>query len=308
MNKILLALTFLAAGAGAFHSASQHVTQLQQKVRAANESWQIHTQQFAAARSEQAALTERVRELRQTPTQSQPVSKTELWSALQTNRADHLPAELRQRVLAELGFEWRTSPDYIIVSKQAVRELQMAAVRDGQLSEAAAAVLALTPEERGQVEAAIQRVKTDFKDWVSAHMERSEPKDDVVAHYTLPEDPATSQSISNGFGSALSAALGRERAEVILASARDWMVNSIGLYDCARQPQVVTVKRNGVGTEQRLKFQIENDNGRGVTVSYDLPSEPQWNFPRAFRPLFPNGWADVAQREGFELPEKPQEK
>ena len=31
-------------------------------------------------------------------------------------------------------------------------------------------------------------------------------------------------------------------------------------------------------------------------------------FPGAFRPLFPNGWADVAEREGFELPKKTEQK
>ena len=30
------------------------------------------------------------------------------------------------------------------------------------------------------------------------------------------------------------------------------------------------------------------------------------NFPEAFLPVFPNGWADVAEREGFEIPTEPQ--
>jgi hypothetical protein len=31
-------------------------------------------------------------------------------------------------------------------------------------------------------------------------------------------------------------------------------------------------------------------------------------FPRAFLLAFPNGWADIATREGFQLPEQPQGK
>jgi hypothetical protein len=33
--------------------------------------------------------------------------------------------------------------------------------------------------------------------------------------------------------------------------------------------------------------------------TYVSPHQP---FPETFRPLFPGGWVDLAQREGFELP------
>ena len=78
MKKILLALTFLAVGAGVFHSARQHASQLQQKVQAANESWQIHTQQLAVSQSEKIALTEHVRELKQTAVRVQPMTGSAL--------------------------------------------------------------------------------------------------------------------------------------------------------------------------------------------------------------------------------------
>ena len=55
----------------------------------------------------------------------------------------------------------------------------------------------MTPAERGAIEASVQRVQTDFRDWASSHIERSEPKDDVVAQYTLPNYPGTRMSISN---------------------------------------------------------------------------------------------------------------
>jgi hypothetical protein len=52
---------------------------------------------------------------------------------------------------------------------------------DGKLSEVAFGILALTPEQRGQLEAALQGVQTDSNDWALAHVERREPKDNVVA-------------------------------------------------------------------------------------------------------------------------------
>ena len=313
MNKILLALTLLAAGAGAFHSAHQYASQLQQKVRAADEAWQLHTQQLAAAQSEQATLTDRVRELKQNLAQSPAVTQSALWSALQTDRVDRLPPELRERLLEELGFNWQSAKDFIVVSKQTVRDLRMEAVRDGKLTDVTATVLALTPEERGQIEAAAERVMTDFKEWMLAHVERTEPKDDVLAQYALPKDPAMSRSISNSFAIAVFGALGRERAELILPSAQKWM-KSMGLYDCDARPPRIFVKRSLKGNEQRLEIEITSQNGGGNTYSGELSNHPQWGFdpygafPRAFRIIFPNGWPDVARREGFELPEKSQKK
>ncbi|MBI3850380.1 MAG: hypothetical protein HY298_08840 [Verrucomicrobia bacterium] len=309
MSKVLLILTFLATGAGALHVARQHANQLQQKVQAANESWQFHTQQLVVAQSEKSALTDRVRELQQALAQSKAATVNALWSVLKTNRADRLSPELRQRVLAELGFDWRTSPDYIVVSKQAVRDVQMKAVIDAKLTDVATAVLALTPQERGQVEAALQRVKKDFTDWMLAHVERAEPKDDLVAQYTLPKDDTMSQSISNNLITAVAGALGGERAELILPTSQAWM-KSIGLYDCDAKPVTLIIKRYQAGDEQRLKAQTSNDYGKGMNFPRDLWT-PEWKlypFPRTFRLIFPNGWADVAKREGFELPPEPEKK
>jgi hypothetical protein len=323
MNKILLILTFLATGTGAFHVARQHASQLQQKVQAANVSWQIHTQQLAVAQGEQTELTERFRELKETLAQSQPVPENALWAVIQTNRADRLSPELRQRVLAELGFDWRISSDFVVVSKQTVRDIQLLAFRvtnkdyqDATLTDIAIAVLAITPEERGQVQAALERVKTDFKDWALAHVERHEPTDKVLVHYTLPRDPAIFRSISNNFTSAVSDALGGERAELILPTAPDWAkpkfrAPQYGTFDLmirkrsdagkegqwmadfpgGRYSPVRWAKPTGSDSEDRpLPINLVDENGKSVP------------FPGTFRPIFPNGWADVAKREGFELP------
>jgi hypothetical protein len=290
MNKILLALTILGAGAGAgaFLSARQSTTQLQHEAKETREAWLVQTQLVPVAQSDQAGLSERVRELKQALTQPPAVGESALWSALQTNRAGHLTPELRDSLREELGFDWKSSPDFIVVSKDTVRDLQMVVIRDSKLTDIAVTVLALTPGERGQVEAAMQRVQTDFKEWALAHLERTEPKDDVVAQYTLPNDPT--MSVSNNFAIGVFDALGRERAELVLASARNWMID-IGI---SREPKTMIVKRYVAGNEQRL------NDGRD-----DLS---ECRFPPTFLPVFPNGWADVAKREGFELPEKSQEK
>jgi hypothetical protein len=304
MNKLLLVLIALSAGAGVVHTARQSTTRLEQEAKVLRDDWLAYSQTVASAQADLAGANERIRELKQSLRQSPPATDTGLWSALQTNRADRLPMELRERLREELGFNWQFSPDYIVVSKQTVRDLQMPAItHGGKLLDLVDTVLALTSEERGQVEAAIERVPMEFKDWALAHVQRSEPKDDVLAEYFLPSGRsgrAITGSLSNNLLSAVSHALGNERAEVILPSSRDWMVNGmgIGLMDAW-----VKVSRVLVGNEQRLKVQM---TGGRVNEGY-LPL-PQNYFPRMLQPLFPNGWADVAQREGFELPEVPPKK
>ncbi len=307
MNKILLALTILGAGAGGFLTAHQSTIQLEREANAAREAWLAQTQLVTVAQSEQAGLMERVRELKQ-QAQAQPpaVDESALWSSLQTNRADHLPPELRERLLEELGFNWQSSEDFIVVSKQALRDIQMQAIpqrRDGWnvgLTDVVARVLAMTPEERSQVEAAIVRVKTDFRDWTLSHVERHEPKDDVVAHYILPNYPA--MSVSNNFAIGLFEAVGRERAELLLLNPQNWM-SGLGLEsNPMTHTAVFIIKREVGGNVQRFKAEIQKNIGRS---SGYLPGA---SFPNAFRPLFPNGWPDVAKREGFELPEEPQKK
>lgn len=303
MNRILLALTILGAGAAGFHTAHRSTTQLSHEAQTVREAWLTQTQLVAAAQSDQAGLTEHIRELKQTLAQPPTVAESALWSALQTNRADRFPPELRERIFEELGFNWRSSPDFIVVSKQTVRDISMRSIHRGKLTDLAATVLAITTEERGQIEAALQRVQAEFKDWVLAHVERGEPKDDVVAQYTLPNDQAMLQSISNNFAAGLLDTLGRERTEVILPSARYWMNSDMGLG--GSQPTRIIIKRDLAGNERRLKVEIWYPGGGPNTG--DLAQHLR-SFPPALRPLFPNGWADVAQREGFELPEEPQKK
>ena len=110
MNKILLALTILGAGAGGFLTTRQATTQLQHEANATREAWLAQTQLVAVAQSDQAGLIEHVRELKQALAQPPAVAESALWSALQTNRAGHLTPELRERLLEELGFNWQSSP------------------------------------------------------------------------------------------------------------------------------------------------------------------------------------------------------
>jgi hypothetical protein len=308
VNKILLALITLSAGAVGFQAVHQSATRLEHEAKVLHDDWLAHSQIVASAQADIATVNERVSDLKQSLRQSPPVTNSPLWSALQGNRADRLPLELRNQVREELGFHWRFSPDYIVVSKQAVRDIGIQATSQGKLTDVAAAVLTMTPEERSQVETAIGRVRTDFRDWVLANVERIEPGDDVVAQYALPTNPVIGQTISNALVSAVSQALGQERAGLVLPSLQVWMRDIVGLYDSASAAVAFTIKRSITGDETQLKARVTTmRNDRSATDSYTI-RDRSFAFPRAFRSIFPNAWADVAEREGFELPKKPEKK
>jgi hypothetical protein len=312
MNKILLALTLLGTGGGAFLAARQSTTLLRHEAQTSREAWLLQTQLVAVAQNDRAALIERVRQLREALAQVPTATENPLWFWFQTNRAGQLTPELRERLLEELGFDWRASDTFVVVSKDTVRDIRMGKIReDGKLTGITGTVLALTPGERGLVEATIERAKMDFKDWALTHVERSEPKDDVVAQYTLPSDPA--MSLSNNFAAGVFEAVGRERADLILTDTPH-LISSLGVFmdpmthGFFKKPMTMIVKRYLAGNEQRLKWGVFRTIGTQQDWLYaglrDL--SPASFFPPAFRPIFPDGWADVAKEEGFELPEESQ--
>jgi hypothetical protein len=297
MNRIFLTLILLGAGGGAFLTARQSTMQIQHEARMIREAWLAQTQRIAAAQSEQAGLNEHVRDLKQTLAQFQPAAGSELWSALQTNRADRLPPELRLRLLDELGFNWTSSEDFILVSKQTLRDIGMLTVEDGKLSDLAATVLALTQPERERLEAALGRFPADYGEWAVAHVQRDEPKDEVLARYALPADLA--MSLSTRLANMVIEAVGRERCELVMPYTLNWLRQEIGCGDTGGS---LTVKREVAGNLQRLKVELRLSGMCGYPSSLNYLTKYESYFPKAFRPIFPNGWADVAKREGFELP------
>ncbi len=307
MNKILLAMTILGTGAGGYFSARQSAISLHGEANTTREAWLAQTQLVNLAQNEKAGLIEHVHRLKEALAQTPAAEENALWPLLQTNRIGHLQPELRERVFEEFGFNWQSSADYIVVSKETIRDVMMQWVKGDKLTDVAVAVLAITPEERGQFEAATLRVRTAFHEWGSSHIQRTEPKDEVVAQYTMPSvDLSMNMSISNNFTMALVDALGRERADLIGPSAGVWLSS---IYSWATKPTTMVVKRFLDGNEERLKFQTFLSFGTPQQTGDSNPIDfSQRPFPLPFLLAFPNGWADVAKREGFQLPEQPQEK
>ncbi len=295
MKRILIALVILAAGTGAFCAFQSAATQLQREALTSRAAWVAQTQLVSQAQSERTELEGRVRELKLNLSTAQQIMAARTSQPVFRPERGSLPLSPDQceKLLAELGFNWNTSGDYVVVSKATLQWINLDGMKGAKLTAVADSVLAVTPKERTAIESEAQRLQAEYKSWVQAHALREEPTGDVVAKYSIPADTAFSGNCSNAFASGMLATLGDERGGLLLDYASSWMTD-MGMY--GGEATTMTVKRYGAGDELRLNAEFHS--ARSTWSTDASPSQ----FPEPFRPLFPNGWPDVAKREGFELP------
>jgi hypothetical protein len=295
MKRILLAVTILAAGGVAFSMLRASAARSNAQSFVGRDALAGERESFAQAQTRHTDLTTRIRELKhELAAQPRLAVETELAALIGTNGTAHLTPEIRERLLAELGFNWNSTGDYVVVRKESLQRLSMGAVRKNQLTDTVCSVLAIKPQERAGIESVMAGLAGDLKNWVMSHAQRTEPQGDIVAKYTLPLDPEFSQSRSNSFAAAVIGTLGTERGQLMLDYASSWILD---MQMRGTVATTLTVKRPADGTE-RLWFQVIDPNG-GC-----MEGPPFQQFPEAFRIIFPGGWVDVAQREGFELPKE----
>ncbi len=297
MKRLFLALAVFSAGSAVFCAFLGTTTRLRRETATGREVWLAQTQLVARAGSERVDVEEHIRYLEQVLEAQQRVAGSPSPAAafIPTNGTARLSPEQSEELLAELGFDWYSTGNYLMVSKDTLRDLRLTGMNGLKLDDIVCDVLAITPEERSAVEALTQQIDADYRIWAGSHVQREEPSGDVVAKYALSVDPAFSQTLSNAFTSGVVAALGGERGELLKSYASAWMTDH-GMFNT--KPATMTVKRSKAGDELRLNLELRQGNSSMST--YVSP----WQFPEAFRPVFPGGWPDVAAREGFELPKE----
>ena len=218
------------------------------------------------------------------------------------NGLTNLSPEKTERLLAELGFNWNSPGDYLIVSKKSLRDIGLSAVRDVKLTDAVRAALVIIPTEQSKIETEVQQTSEEYKSWALTHASREEPSGNVLAKYSLESDPQFSQSLSNGFAAVIDSTLGDERGALFRQYAANWM-DSLGMFGAgaamsgANRSQTETTTMTIRRDRDYLMLDLRQGNG-----SMSCGISPGQPFPEAFRPLFPGGWKDLAEREGFELP------
>jgi hypothetical protein len=296
MNKFLLAsLAVLLAATGV--SALRRDTRLIRSGTLKEEDqWQAGTNALADSEAAIETLRGEVRDKknRLKESMSHPQMSPDLLRLLEGETRRNLAAwaELRR----QLGIGWDASPDYVLVNKAALKDLQYEELRyQRRPSELTSDLLGLSPAEQSSLAAAIQRVREG--PW--GEVQRSEPSGDIVAQYTVqPPDPEAELSVSNHFVADIAAAVGQERADLFLPDA--WRELSANM--APRQTQTITIRRSVTDGEPDLVCEIREGGKVSVSpVRYaTIPMYPAgW-----FINMFPGLWQDMAKRENFELPAK----
>jgi hypothetical protein len=295
MKRLFLATVILLAGTIGIRALRNATNEFQRQADETRATLLTQTQLIAEAQTQLTRVEEHIRELKQNLRMDELAGGPgPAGSLLSLAGASHFSTEQSERLLAELGFSWKGKGDYLIVSKDTLRAISLDGIQQTNFSGIACDILAIKPDERARLDAMLQSLRESYKTWAEASVQRSEPAGDIVAKYSLPADAEFSQSLSNRFSSGILAALGDERGNLLLEYSRNWM-KDLGM--AGNGDTTLTVKRYKAGDQDRLNFEFRY--GGNVVSSLVHPFD---SFPRAFLPLFPNGWADLAAREGFELP------
>jgi len=321
MKRIWLVILILAAGTAAFCALYRATANARVRLVAETAAAQGRDRELARLRLEKQQVLEHVNETRTLVAAQRTLpAASRLEEKILSGSAPSLSATEAEQLLAELDLNWNTTGDYVIVSKKSLENISFGCFRGTQLSAVARDVFAITPGEQADLEAMTRQMSDRQAAWAGEQVQRLEPGGDVVAEYSLPADPSFSRSQLAMFTNGLFSVLGPERGQGLESHSSQWM-QDFGLQPVPDfsdvppevlaamppgfnqpQPQPTTLKveryQSGDG-EWRLNYTLEQAGG-SMTASV-TPWQP---FPLAFRALFPGGWPDLAQCEGFELPKE----
>lgn len=301
MKKWFSVIIVLISGAGLLGSLRLETAQQEQRLSSLAESKRIQQAECAAARSALEKLEQELRQLRDEaravpalPDDPQRVLDSAVTLALK-NQA--LTPEQIEALLAELGFSWNSTANYVIVTKQTLGKVSLEGMKGPKLTDAACGVLAVSPTERAAIERTAQKIFDDYATYLKAHAKRLDPAGGMICGYNLELETDYTQRAHESFTAQVLATLGPERGALFLGYATEWM-RAMGML--GSEPTTLTVHLSQiVNNERRYNYTLKS---RHSTMTTSI--SPWQPFPEAFKPLFPGGWKDLATAEGFELPQE----
>jgi len=323
MKRVLIAFLIFAVATTVFCALRTTANTTRAELAAQMATWQSQTQQVAALLFEKQTITEHWNETRHTlAAQPQPTGVTRLADKILGGAtSDQLSAAESEQLLVELGFNWNTTGEYLIISKKSLGAISFDALKGAKLTAVAEAALAITPAEKSTLQAMLQQINEARSDWVKAHVQREEPSGNILAKYSLPVDPEFSMNQLALFTNSVFNTLGIDRAKIFQDHSSQWLTDSgmriapdyskvpaelraampalVEQEHYKTQPATLTVERYKSGEEWYMNYHLKQE-GNNMTTSVN-PWQP---FPEAFRPLFQGGWPDLAKAEGFELPKE----
>ena len=305
MKRILLALTIFATAGFCLYALSNAAGRRQQQFLANQSAWLVQTQQFAEVQAEQGAMVEKVHDLKRELGSGITIAPMDLalMNFLLTSNVKSAPPEIQDKILAEFGRGENSSSSYVLVSKAALTNSTLKPLKtfpNGEkLTDAVRGVLAITPEEQQSVEAAFAEALGAVAAWAKANVQREGASDDMLVRYTIPADPIFAQALTNKLFSALNTAIGDERSRLMRNFFEHWRISEDGAI--GERTNILSLHRisgqPGLGWRAGWKW----ENAEAINT-YPEPIKTK-DFPYAFLFIFPGGWQEVAQREGFDLPE-----
>ena len=306
-KRLLLALTILAVGGMLLFASLTAATSARQQLRTAGENWLTETQLLADAYARKETVTTHARDLKNQVRERESASGSDslITPLLSTNGLSGLSLDAKERLQAALGLDWHASTDYVVISKATLKNLHFDALGGNRLTDAACRVLALTPEERAQVDAAFENVGAQFADWAKANVQREGPSGETLVRYTVPAEPQVAQSLTNRLYSAIRDAVGQERGELLQSFSTDWLQLNVGCLGALTNTLTLMQMADSEG-QKELRYELRRQDPGGVGSGGESgPLSLQSHFPQTFRAIFPGGWQELAQRERIELPQDP---
>lgn len=317
MKRALLAILILSAATVLFSALRNAAATDGHDLANLTAAWQTQTQQLARLTIQKQQLVKHLDEARQTLAAQPalpPLDRLQQKVLSGAPWRSFSPAECEQ-LLAELGFNWNTTGDYLIISKKSLDSISFNAMHGDKLTSTAAATLALTDDEQAAINTMTGQLMAARLAWDKDHLQRTEPGGNILAQYSLPVDTDLAQSQIAVFTNGIYNTLGAQRAQLLQNQSAQWMqdhglvvgpdLSSVpaDLYpqlpDSARNPQPTTMTLESYQAGDEMQITVRLQEAGGTMTTSISPWQP---VPAAFSALFPGGWPEIAQREGFQLP------
>lgn len=304
MKKIVLSLALcLVVGAG-FFALNAVAHRAGQRLRASQSEWNIQTNHLARLEAEKTVLTAKIQELQLDLQAHGPTPSSGLVGLLDTNGLAGLTPEAWETLRTELDLSWHSSGDWVLLSKTTLATVGMNALKGSKLTDAACGVLAITPEERRQLNEAFAGTRGEFDTWAKTSLQREGTNGETLARFTIPPNLELAAGLSNKLAATVMATLGEQRAGLLQRFADEWYKMEVGGLVAMTNTLTVLRRTDGDGTPQLYyDLSLKGGPGQGSRGQSGTLTTRSF-FPTSFKSVFPGGWRDVAGREGFELPKE----
>ncbi|HZR19764.1 MAG TPA: hypothetical protein VFE51_20935 [Verrucomicrobiae bacterium] len=293
MNRLLWTLLSVCIGVLSARAWLGDATRSQDTAVRMKHEGKVAANQLEATRTELAALRTEVQNKKRRIEEASlyPTISPQLLALIEGGLSGGTPAawaELRQ----QLGIGWSSSPDYVLVSKRAVKRLPYSRINaNAKFTEAAFDLLAISPEERTAVNSVLLSNLNQ-----TLNVKFSEPSGDIVAQYTVvPPDAGSELSLSNNLASGLTEALGSERTSLLFPNIWPEFKSHIG----PSEPETITVRQSMVDGQPDLTWEASRGNSVVSSAPVRYAHYPAW-----FLEIFPGGWQTLADHAGFQLPSR----